>query len=113
MSKLPTYDDLMKASRQELLTLTADLERALKDSEAKVRNDTLRELRRVAQENGYDLQDFLGSSASAKGSSGKAAPEPKYRHPENSALTWSGRGRQPDWIKSHVEGGGSKDDFAI
>ncbi len=47
MSKLPTYDDLMKASRQELLTLTADLERALKDSEAKVRNDTLRELRRV------------------------------------------------------------------
>ena len=30
------------------------------------------------------------------------APKPervKYRHPENSELTWSGRGKQPGWLK--------------
>ncbi len=113
MAKLPNYDDLMKASRQELLTLTADLERALKDSEQKVRKDTLEELKRVAQQNGYDLTDLVGGSAATKGGKGKTAPEAKYRHPENEALTWSGRGRQPEWVKSHLDGGGSKEDLAI
>lgn len=111
--KLPTYDDLMQASRADLMKLTADLESALKDSEQKVRKDTLEELKRVAQQNGYQLQDLFGDPTAAKGGKGKAAPEAKYRHPENESLTWSGRGRQPEWVKSHIEGGGSKEDLAI
>ena len=27
----------------------------------------------------------------------------KYRHPENSELTWSGRGKQPGWLRSALE----------
>jgi DNA-binding protein H-NS len=27
----------------------------------------------------------------------------KYRHPENSELTWSGRGKQPGWLKDALQ----------
>lgn len=27
----------------------------------------------------------------------------KYRHPENSELTWSGRGKQPGWLRAALE----------
>lgn len=33
--------------------------------------------------------------------------EVKYRHPANSTLTWSGRGRQPKWVEAFVSNGGS------
>ncbi|MFM7445463.1 MAG: H-NS family nucleoid-associated regulatory protein [Tabrizicola sp.] len=35
----------------------------------------------------------------------------KYRHPENAALTWSGRGRKPHWFADHVNAG--KDPSAL
>jgi DNA-binding protein H-NS len=34
------------------------------------------------------------------------APKPervKYRHPENAELTWSGRGKQPGWLKDALQ----------
>jgi DNA-binding protein H-NS len=39
--------------------------------------------------------------------------EPKYRHPENAELTWTGHGRKPGWIAEALEAGKSLDDFAI
>jgi DNA-binding protein H-NS len=29
----------------------------------------------------------------------------KYRHPENAAVTWSGRGRKPQWFSDHINAG--------
>jgi len=43
----------------------------------------------------------------------KTVSPPKYRHPENPEMTWTGRGRQPDWMKDALENGQSKDDFLI
>jgi DNA-binding protein H-NS len=37
----------------------------------------------------------------------------KYRHPENAALTWTGRGRTPKWVLEHEAQGGSRDDLLI
>lgn len=34
----------------------------------------------------------------------------KYRHPKNPSLTWSGRGRHPNWI---VEAGGNIERFRV
>lgn len=45
--------------------------------------------------------------------SGGEKPLAKYRNPANSVETWSGRGRQPPWVKAHLEAGGSKDDLLI
>jgi len=38
---------------------------------------------------------------------------PKYRHPENLALTWSGRRRKPQWFVEALETGKTAEDIAI
>ncbi|MBM9595997.1 H-NS histone family protein [Roseitranquillus sediminis] len=42
-----------------------------------------------AQKHGIPLKDVV------QGGQMRSAQIPKYRHPENPSLTWSGRGRQP------------------
>lgn len=60
---------------------------------------------------GSSALELLGAGKAAKGSKPKAPP--KYAHPENPAMTWSGRGRQPEWLVELVNQGASKDDFLI
>ena len=39
---------------------------------------------------------------------------PKFRNPENSGETWTGRGLQPRWMRAALEGSGkSLEDFRI
>ncbi|WP_286291223.1 H-NS histone family protein [Methylomarinovum tepidoasis] len=38
---------------------------------------------------------------------------PKYRHPENPELTWSGRGQMPRWLRELVDAGHDKEAFRI
>lgn len=42
-----------------------------------------------------------------------APSKPKYRHPENLDLTWSGRGRRPAWIRDALEAGRRLTDFEV
>jgi hypothetical protein len=44
----------------------------------------------------------------------KAVPrEAKYQHPDDSAKQWSGRGRQPGWVKDWLDAGKSLEDAKI
>ncbi len=38
---------------------------------------------------------------------------PVYRNPSNSAETWSGRGRQPKWVRDALARGKRLEDLAI
>jgi DNA-binding protein H-NS len=38
---------------------------------------------------------------------------PVYRNPRNSAETWTGRGRQPKWVREALAGGVRLEDLAI
>jgi DNA-binding protein H-NS len=48
----------------------------------------------LARELGYSLAELLGTETKTS----RAPAVAKYRHPENPALTWSGRGRKPQWF---------------
>jgi ParB/RepB/Spo0J family partition protein len=37
----------------------------------------------------------------------------RYRHPDHPTSTWSGRGRQPKWVREWIEGGKSLDDLRV
>lgn len=39
--------------------------------------------------------------------------EPKYRHPDDPKLLWSGRGRQPKWVAELVSSGTELESLAI
>jgi DNA-binding protein H-NS len=38
---------------------------------------------------------------------------PKYRNPKDPAETWSGRGKQPHWVRTQLEAGKKLDEFLI
>jgi DNA-binding protein H-NS len=38
---------------------------------------------------------------------------PKYQNPKNTAETWSGRGKQPHWVKAQLRAGKKLEHFLI
>ena len=39
--------------------------------------------------------------------------QPKYAHPNDSARTWSGMGRKPEWFRQYIDKGGNEKDLLI
>ncbi|MEM9432145.1 MAG: H-NS histone family protein [Pseudomonadota bacterium] len=102
---LPKID---KLSLDELKALQKQVAKAIDEFEENRRKEALAAVEAKAKEFGFSLADLSGKPK-AKANSPKA----KYRHPENPTLTWSGRGRQPVWIKEGLDAGKSLDDYAI
>lgn len=99
--------NLEKMSVEELQQLQKDTAKAIANFEDRKRADAIAELETVAQKHGFKLADLVG------GKKAKVASPAKYKHPENASLTWTGRGRQPTWIKEGLAAGKSLEDFAI
>ena len=53
----------------------------------------------------------VGKEAKVKGPTGKV--KVKYRHPQNAALEWTGRGRQPKWVAEWVAKGGKMEALTV
>ena len=79
-------------------------QRGKKDVEA-ARN----EIYAIAHRMGLPLKDLIGSGVRLK--SGPVAV--KYQNPENPSEQWTGRGRQPHWIKQAMESGKNLDDYKV
>lgn len=101
--------DLNSLTRNELETLKKDVEKALKTVETRQRKQAREAAEAKAREMGFSLDELLGQPKK----SSKTPLPPKYRHPENPALTWSGRGRQPAWFKEALEAGTAPEDMEI
>ena len=105
--------DLSQMSMDELLKYQADIAAAMEEKKADELKSVQAELLLLdhkAQQLGSSALELLGGKG---GKSQKAKATPKYAHPENPAETWSGRGRQPVWMKEYVENGGDKDNLLI
>ncbi len=101
--------DLDTLSLQDLKTLQKDVGKAIKTFEDRQRKEALAAAEAAAREKGFSLNELMGAATKpAK----KSAP-PKFRHPENPAFTWSGRGRQPAWFKEALEAGKAPEDLEI
>ena len=102
--------DLDELDLDELKSLQKQVAKAIGDFEQRKRDEALNAAKAIASEHGFKLEDLMGDAPSKKTKT-KAAP--KYCHPENPALTWTGRGRKPVWIIEHLESGKSLDDLLI
>ncbi len=83
------------------------------------------EAKSIARAQGISVEELLKSFTQGKTSGKKRGRKkmssktvrkkvaPKYRNPENSEETWTGRGQSPLWIRAKLEAGASKDDFLI
>lgn len=90
--------ELNKLSLDELRSLqhrvSAEIESRHSADKAKAQQEILA----LASRYGLEVK-FAGSAAASKAIKGKrASVAPKYRNPQNSAQTWTGRGRSPVWV---------------
>lgn len=101
--------DLESLSREDLEKLRANIDKALKSLDSRRRAEARRAAEAKARELGFTLEELVASAPSGN----KAKSVARYRHPENPDVTWTGRGRQPGWIKEGLAAGKSLEDFAI
>src|SRR6056297_408447 len=98
--------DLDNMTLEELRTLRRDVDAAIKSFEKRKKKEALVAAQKAAQEHGFSLDEIMSGKAGTKGA-------PKYANPENAEQTWTGRGRQPQWIKDAFAAGKSLEDLAI
>ena len=101
--------DVETLSLKELKSLQKDLAKAISTFEDRQKSDARRKLEIIAKEMGYSLADLIGTEVKPT----RAPAAAKYRHPENAALTWSGRGRKPLWFVAALDAGKSPEDLAV
>lgn len=107
-SQIPTYDILLEMSHGDLLTLQANVGRAIAETESKNRKAAVDELKARAKELGFDLNDLVKSSGASASGKPKNPQPAKYHNLANELETWSGRGRKPKWYTAYVEAHGEE-----
>ena len=100
--------DLENMSLKELRDLQKAVGRQIDGFEAKKKEQAMAAAQQAAEEHGFSLKELF-----AGGKPAKATVAPKYANPDNTSETWTGRGRQPRWVKGHLDAGGSIDDLVI
>lgn len=100
--------DLERLSLSDLKALSKNIDKAIVTREVKDRQEALAAVEAKAFELGYALDELMAARGKKR-----ASAVPKYQHPEDPSITWSGRGRQPGWIKEGLAAGKTLDDFLM
>lgn len=101
--------DLEAVSLPEMKKMQKEVAKAIPNYEDRQKAEARARVEAVAREMGYSLAELIG----VEGKTTRAPAAAKYRHPENPALTWSGRGRKPQWFLDALASGKSAEDLAI
>ncbi|MCW1956742.1 MAG: H-NS histone family protein [Roseobacter sp.] len=86
---------LDEMSITELKSLKKQVDLAIEHCEVRKRQDALAKIEETAKGLGFSLAELTGRQDAPK-TRAKAAI--KYRNPNDTSQTWSGRGRQPRWL---------------
>jgi DNA-binding protein H-NS len=114
-----TKIDLSGYSRAELRKLIADAQAELTRQDEQARERLREKLQAEAEAEGFTVAELFSAPGAVTQTAPKAAKAdrgavaPKYRNPDDPAETWTGRGRQPRWVKVQLEAGRSLDAFLI
>ena len=97
--------DLRTLSVKEMKDLRVRLDKAISNKEKQAKGKVLKELKAAAKAAGFTLDQLMSGGATAPRKSKGRKLAPKYRHPEDSTITWSGVGRRPKWIEAAMRAG--------
>lgn len=100
--------DLNTMEIGELKRLKKDVDKAVASYEDRRLIEARQAIEARAKEMGFSLNELVGGTKKIK-----AINPPKYQHPENSDLTWTGKGRRPKWIIEAQDNGIEIETMAI
>lgn len=104
--------DLSTLSISQLRDLQQQIPIELKHRELQDKANLLNEVRAFARARGYSLEDLVSKESKLKTLSGIKV-KVKYRHPEDLALEWTGRGRRPKWVEAWLQSGMNMDALTV
>ncbi len=96
----------------ELLAQKAALEQQIMEAQREQRTQAISQIRALMAEYGLTLADLGTRAAAAPRRAPSAKVAAKFRHPATGE-TWSGRGLQPNWLKTALAGGARLEDFKV
>lgn len=105
--------DLSKLSIAELKDLQARIPEAIAKKKTEEKQNVLEETKAFLAAKGYSLDDLMGKAKGARKGGSRGPVAVKYRHPQNSSLTWTGRGRKPGWVAEWLNSGKKMEALAV
>lgn len=108
--------DLSKMSVGDLRALEQQVRQEIQERQHEEMAHAREQILAIAQRVGVPLEELLKGSGAVKGSKVaklKAKVAVRFRHPSDLSIEWTGRGRQPQWIKDWVASGQSMDALRI
>lgn len=104
--------DLSGMSSADLKALKNQIDSEMKAIEAKEK--AIEEVKKLAAAKGVDLRDVFGEPAKpGRARKTRGVVPVKFRHPKDASLTWTGRGKQPNWIKDAMAKGMKMTDLEV
>lgn len=103
--------DLENLNLDELKALRKNADKAIANYEKRKRQEALAAAETAAKEKGFSLSDLVANAPKRKGRRSSSAP--KYQHPENPEVTWTGLGRRPTWVKDALASGAPLESLLI
>lgn len=101
--------DLSKLSIEDMEALAKEIEIEITSRREAERERVLAQMRELAASIGTTPEDLFGRTG---GRVVEKVVAVKYRNPDNPALTWSGRGKRPQWVVEALAAGKTLDDLA-
>ena len=98
--------DLTKLSSAQLRDLQQQVTQELQQRSTQDRAEALEKIHAIARGVGLPLKELVGNVGKVAvrgGRTGKVAAQ--YRNPADATQQWTGRGRQPQWVRDWVAGG--------
>ncbi|MDD2658237.1 MAG: H-NS histone family protein [Methylococcales bacterium] len=102
--------DYQKLSESELQTVIDSAEKALKNIQTNKRKDVIARIKELAASIDVVVEIHENDKRSAR--KGVKVPV-KYRHPEESEKTWTGRGVMPTWLQALIKAGHDRSEFEV
>ncbi len=103
--------DLSNMTAADLRALQDTIKQELKKREGQEIANARSQIMAIAQSVGVPLKDLIGGSGSMRAKSGPVAVQ--YRNPGNASEQWTGRGRQPKWVRAELDAGKTLDSLRI
>jgi DNA-binding protein H-NS len=97
--------DLSNLSLAELRAMQEDIKKQMKKREQDDLVKAREQILAIAQSVGVSVKDLIGAGIRAK--TGTVAV--RFRNPADASQQWTGRGRQPKWVKEWTDSGKSMD----
>ena len=108
--------DISKLTTKELQALLKRIPKEIDKRKQQEKSKLVEQLTQIASEGGSSLKDLIGTPmrpVKGKKALKRKPVAVKYRHPEQADLTWTGRGRKPNWVTEWLGEGKAMETLAV